>query len=217
MSFLQTFQVFPSIPESISFLQVLARNLWWCWHIDAIELFRRISPRLWEDSGRNPIVFLTLISQERLKELSKDESFLAHQQRVEERFVNDLASEDSSEASNGKKKTIAYFSMEFGIHESVPLFAGGLGVLAGDHLKAASDLTLPLIGVGLLYRYGYFHQFLDHEGWQQEEYPETDIYRLPVKRVKDRSGNELNISVTGPEGEIRALVWEIMVLSLIHI
>jgi len=211
MRFLQTFQVFPSIPESISFLQVLARNLWWCWHIDAIELFRRISPRIWEDSGRNPIVFLTLIPQERLKELSKDESFLAHQQRVEERFVNDLASEDSSEASNGKKGTIAYFSMEFGIHESVPLFAGGLGVLAGDHLKAASDLTLPLIGVGLLYRYGYFHQFLDHEGWQQEEYPETDIYRLPVKRVKDRSGNELNISVTGPEGEIRALVWEIMV------
>ena len=211
MSFLQTFQVFPSIPDALSFLQVLARNLWWCWHMDAIELFRRISPRLWEASGRNPIVFLTLIPQKQLEELSKDESFLAHQSRVEERFVDDLTPEDPSKSSYGKEGTIGYFSMEFGIHESVPLFAGGLGVLAGDHLKAASDLTLPLIGVGLLYRQGYFHQFLDHEGWQQEEYPETDIYRLPLKRVKDNSGNELKISVTGPEGEIRAVVWKIMV------
>ena len=211
MSFFQTFQIFPVIPEPLSFLQVLARNLWWCWHMDAIELFRRISPRLWEESGRNPIVFLTLIPQKQLEELSKDESFLAHQQRVEERFVDNLTPEDPDESSYGKEGTIGYFSMEFGIHESVPLFAGGLGVLAGDHLKAASDLALPLIGVGLLYRHGYFHQFLDHEGWQQEEYPEIDIYRLPVKRVKDGSGNELIISVTGPEGEIRAVVWEIMV------
>ncbi len=211
MSHLQTFQVFPSIPEPLSFLQVLARNLWWCWHLDAIELFRRISPRLWEASGRNPIVFLTLIPQKQLEELSKDESFLAHQQRVEERFVDDLTPEDPSESSYGKKGIIGYFSMEFGIHESVPLFAGGLGVLAGDHLKAASDLALPLIGVGLLYRKGYFHQFLDQEGWQQEEYPETDLYHLPVERAKDRSGNEVSISVTGPEGEIRASVWKIMV------
>ena len=211
MSFLQTFQVFPAIPKPLSFLQVLARNLWWCWHMDAIELFRRISPRLWEASGRNPIVFLTVIPQEQLEKLSKDESFLAHQQRVEERFVDDLTPEEPGESPYGKEGTIGYFSMEFGIHESVPLFAGGLGVLAGDHLKAASDLTLPLIGVGLLYRHGYFHQFLDHEGWQQEEYPEIDIYRLPVKRVKDDSGNELIISVPGPEGEIRAVVWKIMV------
>ncbi len=211
MSYLQSFQVFSSIPEPLSFLQVLARNLWWCWHLDAIELFRRISPRLWEESGRNPIVFLTLIPQKQLEELSRDESFLAHQQRVEERFVNDLNPEDPSEFSYGKEGTIGYFSMEFGIHESVPLFAGGLGVLAGDHLKAASDLTLPLIGVGLLYRRGYFHQFLDQEGWQQEEYPETNLFHLPVKRVKDRSGNEISISIAGPDSEIRASVWEIMV------
>ena len=211
MSHLQTFQVFPAIPEPLSFLQILARNLWWCWHLDAIELFRRISPRLWEASGRNPIEFLTLIPQKQLEELSKDESFLAHQKRVEERFVDDLTPEDPSESSYGKKGIIGYFSMEFGIHESVPLFAGGLGVLAGDHLKAASDLALPLIGVGLLYRQGYFHQFLDQEGWQQEEYPETDLYHLPVERAKDRSGNEVSISVTGPEGEIRASVWKIMV------
>jgi starch phosphorylase len=212
MSYLQTFQVFPIIPESLSFLQVLSRNLWWCWNLGAIELFRRISPRLWDTSGRNPIVFLTLIPQKQLEELSKDESFLAHQQRVKESFMGEVLSPvDRSESSYGKEGSIAYFSMEFGIHESVPLFAGGLGVLAGDHLKAASDLALPLIGVGLLYRQGYFHQFLDQEGWQQEEYPETDIYCLPVERAKDNSGNEVSISINGPEGEIRAVVWKIMV------
>jgi len=205
MSYLQTFQVFPAIPESLSFLQVLARNLWWCWHLDAIELFRRISPRLWEASGRNPIVFSTLIPQKQLEELSKDESFLAHQRHEVLTPVN------PSESSYGKEGTIGYFSMEFGIHESVPLFAGGLGVLAGDHLKAASDLALPIIGVGLLYRQGFFHQFLDQDGWQQEEFPETDLFHLPVKRAKDRSGNEVSISVNGPEGEIRAVVWKIMV------
>ncbi|MGD8449010.1 MAG: DUF3417 domain-containing protein, partial [Desulfobacterales bacterium] len=128
MSLLQTFQVFPSIPEPLSFLQDLARNLWWCWHLDAIELFRRISPRLWEASGRNPIVFLTLIPQKQLEELSKDESFLAHQQRVKKSFFNEvLTPAEPSESSYGKEGAIGYFSMEFGIHESVPLFAGGLG------------------------------------------------------------------------------------------
>ena len=212
MSHLQTFQVFPAIPESLSFLQVLARNLWWCWHLDAIELFRRINPRLWDQSGRNPIVFSTLIPQKQLDELSKDESFLAHQQRVKENFVSQvLAPVDRSESPYGQQGTIAYFSMEFGIHESVPLVAGGLGVLAGDHLKAASDHALPLTGVGILYRHGYFHQFLDQDGWQQEEYPETDLFHLPVKRAKDRSGKEVIISVTGPDGEIRVVVWKIMV------
>jgi len=212
MSHLQTFQVFPAIPEPLSFLQVLARNLWWCWHLDAIELFRRVNPRLWDQSGRNPIVFLTLIPQKQLDELSKDESFLAHQQRVKESFVSQvLTPVDRSESPYGQQGTIAYFSMEFGIHESVPLFAGGLGILAGDYLKAASDHALPLTGVGILYRHGYFHQFLGQDGWQQEEYPETDLYHLPVKRAKDRSGKEVIISVTGPDGEIRAVVWKIMV------
>jgi len=212
MSHLQTFQVFPAIPEPLSFLQILARNLWWCWHIDAIELFRRINPRLWDQSGRNPIIFSTLIPQKKLDELSKDESFLAHQQRVKENFVSQvLAPVDRSGSPYGQHGTIAYFSMEFGIHESVPLFAGGLGILAGDHLKAASDLGLPLIGVGLLFRKGYFRQYLDQDGWQQEEYPETDLFNLPVRRTKDRSKKEVKISVAGPNGEIKAVVWKIMV------
>lgn len=212
MSHIQTFQVFPAVPEPLSFLQVLARNLWWCWRLDAIELFRRINPRLWEESGRNPIVFSTLIPQEQLEKLSKDKSFLAHQQRVKERFVAEILTPVvRSDTPYGQNGTIAYFSMEYGIHESVPISAGGLGILAGDHLKAASDFALPLIGVGILYRQGYFHQFLDPDGWQQEAYPETDIYHLPLKRAKDRSGKDVTISVEGPTGEIRAAVWKIMV------
>jgi starch phosphorylase len=212
MSHIQTFQVFPAVPEPLSFLQILARNLWWCWRLDAIELFRRINPRLWEESGRNPIVFSTLIPQKQLEKLSKDKSFLAHQQRVKERFVAEILTPvDHSETPYGQNGTIAYFSMEYGIHESVPISAGGLGILAGDHLKAASDFALPLIGVGILYSKGYFHQFLDPDGWQQEEYPETDIYHLPLKRAKDRSGKDVTVSVEGPSGEIRAAVWKIMV------
>ncbi len=212
MDHLQTFQVFPNIPEQLSFLEALSRNLWWSWKQDAVELFRRINPRLWEESGRNPIVFLTRISQARLEELAKDGSFLAHQKRVKKRFEKRVRTAvDWSEYLPGKQGRIAYFSMEFGIHESLPLFAGGLGILAGDHLKASSDMASPLVGVGLLYRQGYFRQFLDQDGWQREEYPEIDIYNLPLERVKDGSGNEIHVSVTGPDGEIHAVVWMIRV------
>ena len=212
MNRLQTFQVFPDTPKPLSFLEKLSRNLWWSWNLDAIELFRRIDPRLWEESGRNPILFSTLIRQDRLESLAEDDSFLAHQERVKKKFVSQiLTPTDLPESVYKKEDIIAYFSMEFGIHESLPLFAGGLGVLAGDHLKAASDLAIPMVGVGLLYRRGYFHQYLDPTGWQQEEYPETNLYHLPVKRAKDPGGGEVYITITGPEGPIRALVWKIRI------
>ena len=212
MDHLQTFQVVPNIPEQLSFLEALSRNLWWSWKQDAIELFRRIDPQLWEESERNPIVFLTHISQARFEELAKDDSFLAHQERVKNRFEKRAcATADWSECLSEKQGIIAYFSMEFGIHESLPLFAGGLGILAGDHLKASSNMALPLAGVGLLYRQGYFRQFLDQDGWQQEEYPEIDFYNLPIERARDHSGNGIHISVTGPDGEIHAVVWIVRV------
>lgn len=212
MKHLQIFQVIPKVPEKLSFLEELSRNLWWSWKQDAIGLFRRIDPKLWEDSKQNPIIFLTRIPQARLEELAKDESFLAHQERVKECFLKRVcASVDWSEYLSGKEGVIAYFSMEFGVHESLPLFAGGLGILAGDHLKASSNMGLPLVGIGLFYQHGYFHQFLDQDGRQQEEYPETDIYSLPVEKAKDRSGNEIYISVTVPDGEIHASVWMVRV------
>lgn len=209
---LQTFQVFPKIPEPLSFLEELIRNFWWCWHIDAIELFRRINPALWNECGRNPIVFSTIIPQERFQQLAEDTSFLAHQKRVRDYFEKQVLSPiDRSDSVYGEKGTIAYFSMEFGIHESLPLFAGGLGVLAGDHLKASSDMGLPLVGVGILFRNGYFQQYLNHDGWQQEEYPETNLYHLPVERAKNAAGNEIVITIDGPQGIINAVVWKIMV------
>jgi starch phosphorylase len=208
----QTFQVFPNIPQNLQFLEDLSRNMWWCWNKDAIELFRRIDPPLWADSGRNPISFLTKIPQSRFEKLAKDKGYLAHLKGVKEQFqIRVVDAVDRPDDAFGPQETIAYFSMEFGIHESLRLFAGGLGILAGDHLKAASNMALPLIGVGLMYHRGYFRQYLNPDGWQQEAYPETDLYDLPVERVLDDSGNELRISVAGPEGPIHAIVWKIMI------
>ncbi len=209
MSPLQTFQVFPYLPESLSFLGDLSRNLWWCWHREAEELFRRIDPKLWDRAGYNPIKFSTLVPQSQLEELAKDSGFLAHLAQVQEHFERDVGigkkTEEAEAAENG---TIAYFSMEFGLHVSLPLFAGGLGVLAGDHLKSASDKRLPLVGLGLLYRQGYFEQFLNQDGWQQEAYPETDLFNLPLRRSKTPDGKNVLVSVRGPSGTIYAVVWE---------
>ena len=212
MSHIETYQVFPTIPEPLAFLETLSRNLWWTWNKDAKELFRRIDPPAWYASGRNPILFLANIPQNRLGELSADDGYLAHLERVAALFHQRVtAPRENGELPFSGRDVIAYFSMEFGIHESIPLFAGGLGVLAGDHLKAASNMALPLVAVGLLYRQGYFRQYLDHNGWQQEEYPETKLHYLPIERARDSSGNELRITVAGPHGNIKADVWEMRI------
>jgi len=207
-----TYQIYPSIPKSLAFLEVLSRNLWWCWKQDAITLFRRVEPQIWIESRGNPIHLLSNVSQKRLEELAEDDSFLAHLQRVKDRYKKRVA--DNVEPSNflyEKMGPVAYFSMEFGVNENIPIFAGGLGVLAGDYLKAASNMALPLVGVGLLYRKGYLLQYLDQEGLQQEKYPEIEFYYLPLERARDPQGNEITISITGPEGEIHAFVWKIKV------
>ncbi len=208
----QTYQVHPNIPANLAFLEKLSRNMWWCWKKDAIELFRRMDPARWVESGRNPIAFLAKIPQSRFERLAEDDGYRAHLQRVEKDFENwVLDATTESSLSFQPNETIAYFSMEFGLHESLPLFAGGLGILAGDHLKASSNLALPLCGIGLMYREGYFRQYLNQEGWQQEDYPQTNIFNLPVERIKDNEGNDLTISIQGPEGPILARVWKIMV------
>ncbi len=207
-----TYQIYPSIPKPLAFLEVLSRNLWWCWKQDAITLFRRVEPQIWIESRGNPIHLLSNVSQVRLEELAEDDSFLAHLQRVKDRYKKRVA--DNVEPSNSlyeKMGPVAYFSMEFGVNENIPIFAGGLGVLAGDYLKAASNMALPLVGVGLLYRKGYFRQYLDQEGLQQEEYPEIEFYHLPLERARDPQGNEITISITGPDGEIYAFVWKVQV------
>ena len=212
MSYIQTFQVYPKVPEPLAFAEKLVRNMWWSWNLDAIELIRRIDPRLWTQSGRNPIHFFSLISQKQLESMAGDDGFMAHLHRVQAAFEKEVEKKPSLiKEERGVNGIVAYFSMEYGIHESLPLFAGGLGMLAGDHLKAASDRGTPLVAVGLLYRKGYFHQFMDQNGWQQEHYPETDLYQLPVERALDVNGRNLFITVQGPEGDIHAQVFKIMV------
>jgi starch phosphorylase len=212
MSHLQTFQVFPYLPEALRFLSTLSRNLWWTWHRDAKELFRRMDPKLWDQAGENPVRFSTFLSQSHLERLARDAGFLAHQERVRKSFEQDISREgEKEEGLFGFRGKIAYFSMEFGLHVSLPLFAGGLGVLAGDHLKAASDKKYPLVGVGLLYRQGYFEQYLNQDGWQQEAYPETDLFYLPMKRAKTPDGKDVLVSIEGPMGPIHAAVWEVPV------
>jgi glycogen phosphorylase len=212
MKHFKTFQVFPKIPESLTFLETLSRNIWWCWRPLAIELFHRIDPKLWEKSRRNPLTFLSLVPKSRFEQLEKDDSYLSQLKRVREMYdirVNSPLSHPDPIFKD--KEVIAYLSMEFGLHESIPIFAGGLGILAGDHLKAASNMKLPLVGIGLLYDEGYFRQFLTQDGYQQEEYPQIDLYQLPLTRVRDASGNQYKITIDGPEGEIRASIWKINV------
>jgi starch phosphorylase len=207
-----TYQVYPTIPKPLAFLEVLSRNLWWCWKQDAITLFRRVEPQLWIESRGNPIQLLSHVGQTRLEELAADDSFLDHLKRVEDRYKKRVM--DNVEPSRSiyeKIGPVAYFSMEFGVNENIPIFAGGLGVLAGDYLKAASNMALPLVGIGLLYRKGYFRQYLNQEGLQQEEYPEIEFYYLPLERARDPQGNEITISITGPQGKIYAFVWRIRV------
>lgn len=209
----QSFVVKASLPESIGFLRDLAYNLGWYWNVQAVRLFRRLDPDMWEKEYHNPVSLLGSISQERLKELAADEGFHAHYMRVLGTYDKYLEGSSwyAKNVSPEKEKKIAYFSLEFGLAECVPIYSGGLGLLAGDHLKSASDLGLPMVAVGLLYQQGYFHQYLNNDGWQQEQYPQNDFYNMPVLPVTDKNGNELIIELDYPKGPVYVKVWVLQV------
>ena len=209
MKNLQLFNVAPSIPEKLKFLKTLAYNMWWSWDSEAQELIRRIDPDLWKSSGLSPLKFFGMLPPSRLEELSNNEAFMTHYESVKERFEKEVYPLDQERHFTGAKDATAYFSLEFGIHESVRLYSGGLGGLAGDHLKSASDLNVPLIAIGLLYRRGYFQQFLSDDGWQQEHYPIADLHHLPLREALDGDKRQLRVSVNLPEGELHATVWQL--------
>jgi starch phosphorylase len=206
-------QVEPNLPPELSFLLTLTYNLWYVWDREALDLIRRIDRDRWDEVGHNAVAFLGTLSPERLKALAGDESFLANLARVKEHFEKYLSGTSwfSRNHDDFKDLRIAYFSAEFGLNECVRIYSGGLGMLAGDHLKSASDLGLPLVGVGLLYREGYFQQYLNVDGWQQETYPDNDFVSMPVSQVKDGKGKPLTISVTLPGREVFAEVWRLNV------
>lgn len=210
---LHRFTVVPSLPPELAGLQRIANNLWWTWEPEAIALFRRLDPELWEESRHNPVEILGVLQQTSLDSLVTDEGFMSHLARVEERLNMYLAGRPWFERSykGAKDVSVAYFSMEFGLHESVPVYSGGLGILAGDHLKTSSDLGAPLVGVGLLYRQGYFRQYLNIEGWQQEFYPENDFYNLPLHLERDAKGEPYKVELELPGRKVGVHIWRVQV------
>lgn len=211
----QTFTVVPSLPQPIGALREIAYNLRWSWSHDSIELFRRLDADLWESTGHNPVLMLGRIEQEKLEAAALDDAFLAHLQRVASNlnsYLNGDASWFKTLGQGGSyKPLVAYFSAEFGLTECLSIFAGGLGILAGDHLKSASDLGVPLVGVGLLYQQGYFRQYLNQGGWQQESYEDNDFHTLPLNIVAGDDGKPLTIEVEFPGRPIIAQVWKAQV------
>ena len=216
MPTVHTFQVVPALPESLSRLREIAYNLRWAWNHEAVELFRRLDRDLWETCEHNPVRMLSTIAQERLQDAAQDESFLGHLERVARdnyayiKAANSWYKKNHAPALKQGAK-IAYFSMEFGLTECLPIYSGGLGVLAGDHLKSSSDLDLPLVAMGLLYQQGYFRQSLNGEGWQQERYPENDFYHLPIEPERTAEGKPLRVCVDFPGRSVYAQVWKAQV------
>ncbi|MGA7828434.1 MAG: glycosyltransferase family 1 protein [Geobacteraceae bacterium] len=210
---LHRFTVVPSLPQDLFGLHTIAYNLWWTWEPQAIELFRRVDLELWRETRHNPVKMLGALQQTRLEELLTDDGFMAQLHRVEEMLREYM--EGKTWYQKARKPAsplcVAYFSMEFGLHESIPIYSGGLGVLSGDHLKSASDLGIPLIGVGLLYRHGYFRQYLNIEGWQQEIYPENDFYNMPLQLERDSDGVPRTISLDIGDHSVKARIWKVQV------
>ncbi len=213
MPSVRSFTVLPALPESLMELSVLARNLFWSWNPQFVELFKRIDPALWAACGHNPVKLLGMVSQSRLETLSQNESFLNELRRASESLSEYVQASTWYEKVCGENPdaVIAYFSAEFGLHECLPIYAGGLGILAGDHLKSASDLGIPLVGVGLMYQKGYFRQHLNVDGWQQEEYHENDLFNMPAELVRDAGARPLTIWVEYPGRSVEAQVWSISV------
>ena len=200
---LREFLVSPALPPQLSRLDELAHNLMWSWDHNTRGLFRRLDPALWKACNHNPVLMLGRLPQATLEKAAADPRFVALYRRGCERF--DAYLQKSEPDPEGR--LIAYFSMEYGLNEALPIYSGGLGVLSGDHLKAASDGDIPLVAVGLLYQKGYLQQQLNPDGWQQERYPINDFYTCPVRPVLDSEGKDLHVFAKLPSGLVAIKVW----------
>ena len=206
--------VTPQLPDRIKKLATVAGNLWWTWNTDFLKLFKQIDGDLWETVGKNPVKFLRLVSQDRLESAAKDSNFLKDYDRIVENFEDYMNSKNTWFKKNypdNSNDLIAYFSAEYGLDQILSIYSGGLGVLSGDHLKSASDLGIPLVAVGLLYKDGFFHQKINGYGQQQEEYKQNDVDSLPIHPVKDVEGKDLLVYVNLPKKRLYLKVWQINV------
>ena len=181
-----TYNVTPTLPPALEALREITSNLWWTWEPSARRLFRHLDPELWDRTNHNPVRMLQLSRQARLEEVSQDKAFLRELKQVHEAFRKYLERQDTyGKVGIGSaiKKPVAYFSAEFGFHESIPNYSGGLGILSSDHCKSASDLDLNFVAIGLLYRHGYFRQEIDKEGWQHAVNLNQNFHHLPIREV----------------------------------
>lgn len=207
-------EVTPKLPPELNRLLEVAYNLRWSWDHESQALFRRLDNDLWVESDYNPVLLLGKVSQENLDNAIQDKSFMAHYKRVIDSFDEYMSAQDTwyrTNYGNHDAPFVAYFSMEFGLTTCFKNYSGGLGVLAGDHLKSASDLDIPLVGVGLLYQEGYFQQYLNQDGYQQELYPMNDYANLPVQPVYDADGKRMVITVPIANRTLYAYIWKVAV------
>jgi glycogen phosphorylase len=211
---IRTVEVVPFLPPELECLRALAYNLRWTWDHETVDLFTRLDRQLWESTAHNPVLMLGTISQDRLDEAAQDDAFLAQLDRICQRNDRYLRSESTWYKKHGQRKNgdlIAYFSAEYGISEALPIYSGGLGILSGDHVKAASDLGLPFVAIGIAYQQGYFRQYLNPDGWQQEKYPINDFYNMPMQLVRQSNGEPLIVTVELPGRPVNIQVWKAQV------
>lgn len=204
----------PQLPKRINRLTEIANNLWWAWNSEYLRLFKDIDIDLWEMIGKNPVKFLKQVSQEKLEQATENQSLIEAYDKVVTDFDGYMNSKNtwfSKKYPNSRNDLIAYFSAEYGLDEILPIYSGGLGILSGDHLKSASDLGLPFIAVGLLYKNGYFNQKINKYGDQENIYRNIDLYNLPILPVKDKNGEDLIIDVKFPKRKVYLKIWKINV------
>ena len=194
------------LPEALSGLELLCKNLWWCWNDDAKALFKSIDSELWHKSGHNPMEILDKVSLKRYNELAKDEEFLCRLDAVMKEFNAYMA-----EKANRTEPSVAYFCMEYGLDTSLKIYSGGLGILAGDYLKETSDMNVNLVAVGLLYRYGYFTQRLTPQGNQVAEYQPQDFLKIPAEPVLGEDGQWKTVKMALPGRDMYARIWKVAV------
>jgi len=214
LKYAHSFEVFRELPEALQDLRALALNLRWSWHHETKELFEEADRELWEQLEHNPIELLNHVSDERLAQLQSDEVYMAKLQVLKKDLDDYMTGGNWFDQKFGAERDstkIAYFCAEFGLHECLPIYSGGLGILAGDHLKAASDLGVPLVGIGLLYSRGYFRQYLNSDSWQTERYPQYDFHRLPLILVRDDEGAPKRVKVEFPDRVVTCQIWKAQV------
>lgn len=210
---IRTIDVKPRIPGALNALFELSENLWFVWNYEGSDLFRRMNPDLWEGNGRNPVEFLYRLKEQEVQALAQDEGFIAHIERVKQEFDRYMSEKPSPRifGEQGRPFQAAYFTAECGVADCLPIYSGGLGILSGDHLKSASDLNLPIIGVSLAYQKGYFRQYLTQDGWQMERYPENKFSTMPMSLLKDSKGKPITVAVDLKGEIVQIQAWQVAI------